>query len=189
MTKYLLHGGETSRQSEDNNKFFFEMTKVDKSPVKILCVYFAREVEAWDKLFDQDQKCFSSVAPTKVLSFTRADKDFKIFEEQIKNADVIYMRGGVTEDLLSVLRPFENFGRLLTNKVVSGSSAGVCVLAQYFHSGTPGTHARAGLGLLPIKTFVHYSEEKQEELKELEDLGQQLPIYKIPEEKFAIVTR
>jgi len=187
MTKYILHGGKTSRKSKDNNKFFLEMTKGVKEPMKILCVYFAREKEAWDKLFDQDKEHFSSVAPTKVLELERADDNPKIFKAQIRKSDVVYMRGGVTEVLMSKLKPIKNFGELIKTKVVSGSSAGACVLSRFYHTGSHKTHAKKGLGILPIKTFVHYFPEKQEELKELENLGQKLTIYKIPEERFVIV--
>ena len=187
MTKYILHGGETSRPSEDNKKFFFEMTNGLADPVKILCVYFSREKENWDRLFNQDKESFSSASPTKVLEFTRAEDDPKIFKEQLQDADVIYMRGGNTDKLIETLKPIENFGELIQNKVVSGSSAGACALSRYFHTGAADSKVREGLGILQIKTFVHYAEEKHKDLQDLEASGEELPIYKIPEEKFFII--
>ena len=187
MTKYVLHGGETSRPSEDNKKFFFEMTNGLSDPVKVLCVYFSRNKEDWDRLFNQDKESFSSASPTKVLKFARAEDDPKIFKEQLQNTDVIYMRGGDTDKLIEALKPIKNFGKLIQGKVVSGSSAGACALSKYFHTGTAGSKVREGLGILQIKTFVHYAEEKQKDLQDLENRGQEMPVYKIPEEKFFIV--
>jgi len=187
MTKYILHGGETSRPAEDNKKFFFEMTKDLSDPVTILCVYFARPKVTWDKLLEQDKERFSSASPTKILNFIRAENDAKIFKEQIQKADVVYMRGGETEMLFKALKLIENFDPLIKGKVVSGSSAGACALSAYFHTGTDGSKVREGLGILQIKTFVHYAEEKLSDLKELENRGEKLPVYKIPEEKFFVI--
>lgn len=187
MTKYILHGGETSRPFEDNKEFFFEMVKGLLDPVKVLCVYFPRNKEDWDKLFDQDKEGFSSALPTKVLEFTRAEGDPKIFKKQLQKADVVYMRGGNTDKLIEGLKPIENSSELIQGKVVSGSSAGACALSMYFHTGTAGSKVRDRLGILEIKTFVHYSEEKLKDLQDLENRGKKMPIYKIPEEKFFII--
>ena len=42
MTKFILHGGAPSRPSENNKKFFAEMTKFLLEPIKILVVCFAK---------------------------------------------------------------------------------------------------------------------------------------------------
>lgn len=100
------------------------------------------------------------------------------------------MRGGKTIKLLETLRKVDDFGSLIQGKIVGGSSAGACVLSKYSFSGE-GTNKviKEGLGILPIKTFVHWSEEKTEDLQKLEDYGEKLDIYKIPEEKFAILKK
>lgn len=156
MTKYILHGGATRKKTDDNKKFFAEMCKNKSNEINILCVYFTQEKNAWDKLFTQEKNAFQETTPTKNLNFTLAKDDIKIFKEQIKQNDVIYMRGGKTEMLMNVLNRVENFKDLIKNKIISGSSAGACVLSKYYAS----NKIEEGLGILPIKTIVHYSEKK-----------------------------
>lgn len=187
MTKYILHGGATGKQSEDNTNFFLEMTKGVAGSLTILCVYFSRPKEEWLSLFAQDKERFSSVCPTKNLHCILADDHSNFFKEQLQKSDVVYMRGGKTDMLMETLRQVKNFGALLSDKVVGGSSAGACVLSTYFYTGTPGSKIREGFGILPIKIFVHYNEDKQDELEALKSHGVHLPVYKIPEEKFFIL--
>ena len=78
--------------------------------------------------------------------------------EQLKLADVIYIRGGDTEKLLKVLRQFPRFADGLKNKVVVGSSAGAYILAECYHSATRGGVYK-GLGILPIRVICHYQSE------------------------------
>lgn len=187
MTKYILHGGETSRSSKDNDDFFFEMIKDASDSVLVLLVYFSRPKEQWKSRMSQDVDRFVSVSPDRDIHFVLADEDMDVFKTQIEKADVIYMRGGNTQMLLDTLRNCEDFGNLINGKVVSGSSAGACALSKYFHTGKSESVARDGLGILPLKVFVHYLEDKQEELSELEKYGEELKVYKIPEEKFFVI--
>ncbi len=52
MTKYILHGGETSVNNEHNKKFYQEWVKDFEADVvpKILLVYYSREKSEWEKL-------------------------------------------------------------------------------------------------------------------------------------------
>lgn len=196
MTKYILHGGKTSRPSEDNRKFFAEMTKGLAEPVNVLCIYFAREEKDWPHLFEKDKNNFSSAyaeasadrhaAPEKKINFVLADKDIETLKKQIQEADVVYMRGGETELLKEAFKPIENFEELVEGKIVGGSSAGACVLSTCFCSPNY-PDPKEGFGILKIKVFVHYSDDKQKELQNLESYGEQLPAYKIPEEKFFVI--
>jgi len=187
MTTYILHGGATSRPTEDNKKFFFEMVADVPDSCTILCVYFSRPKEEWGELLTQDKERISSISPKKKLNFVLASDNTKIFTEQIKKAGVLYMRGGKTDMLLEALKPIEHFGSLLKGKIVAGSSAGACVLSTQFYTGTNGSTVRDGLGILQIKIFVHYGEEKKHFVEELEKRGEKLPIYKIPEETFYVI--
>ncbi|NQV00489.1 MAG: Type 1 glutamine amidotransferase-like domain-containing protein [Parcubacteria group bacterium] len=190
MTKFILHGGETSRKTEDNKKFFFEMTADKENPVKVLCIYFARPKDDWGRLFQQDRASFSEVAPTRQIKFERANNKPEIFNSQVKKADVIYMRGGTTEILLDTLKTIGNFSDLIKNKVISGSSAGACVLSKYYCTGSKDTPITEGLGILNIKTIVHYDSSNEKLLQDLRKHGDKiLEIYKIPEEKFFIISK
>lgn len=50
MTKYILHGGETSNITKNNELFFKQFTAtVNKSQIKILMCYWSRQKNEWDK--------------------------------------------------------------------------------------------------------------------------------------------
>lgn len=190
MTKFILHGGETSRKTINNKKFFAEMTAGFKNSVKVLCVYFSRSTEEWDRLFQQDQVNFSKAAPARQIEFERAEIKPEIFNKQLMWADVIYMRGGNTRMLIDTLKTIENFSTLIKNKVVSGSSAGACVLSKYYCTGSHDASISEGLGILDIKTIVHYDPSNDKLLQDLIKCGDEtLKIYKIPEEKFFIIEK
>jgi len=185
MTKYILHGGNTSTQSEDNNKFFFEIIKDLPSPINLLIVYFSREDEEWPKLLKQDKKVINSIAEGKSINFVLADKDTKKFVQQVKNADAIYMRGGETSMLKKALIGIKDLKGLFDNKVIAGSSAGAYVLSRYYMSSRG--EMGEGLGILPIKTFAHYEESRKSELDKLKHFGDKLTTYPLEEMKFVVL--
>lgn len=190
MTKYILHGGGVSNKTEDNQKFFFEVTKGLSGPVNILCVYYAKEEkEEWPELLVEDKINFSSAAPQKNLNFMMASDEASAFIEQIKAADIIYLRGGNSHVLQSYLEKVEELESLWHGKVIAGSSAGGLVLSKYYYENDDNTFNK-GLGILPIKAFCHYTEKKSEKLKQLKEFGENIEtIYAIPEEKFFIIER
>lgn len=54
MTTFLLHGGKTSTQHPQNEKFFAEFTNlVNKEKVTVLLCYFSREKKEWPTLTDK----------------------------------------------------------------------------------------------------------------------------------------
>lgn len=186
MTKYILHGGATSNRSDNNKNFFFTMTENIPDDATILCVYFARPKEDWLMLFEQDKINFSSVSQQKNLRFVLADDTIDTLTEQIKNADTVYLRGGDTDVLKNILGNVQNLNQLFQNKIISGSSAGVYVLSTYYYTNKK-DRVEYGLGVLPIKTFCHYTEEKSHALNMLKTYNEDLDIYAIPEEKFFVI--
>jgi peptidase E len=188
MTKFILHGGATRNKTENNRKFFHEMTDGLPDPVNILCAYFAKEKEKWQELFKEDKINFSSAAPGKVLNFFMANVETQNLTEQIKKADVIYLRGGTTGKLQAMLGRVKNLKELFKGKVVAGSSAGAYVLATYYPD-KENTIISKGLELLPIKTFAHYTEEHKNQLEILKKYGEELEVYAIPEEKFEVIEK
>lgn len=186
MTKYILHGGETSRQSLDNKKFFSKITNDLPDGATILCVYFAREKARWPKAFEQDKLHFSSATQQKIFNFLLADDKTYTFIEQIKKADVIYLRGGDTEMLKKSLNKIADINELWQGKIVAASSAGVYVLSKYYYTNSKDDIYK-GFGILPIKTLCHYTENKSDKLEKLKKYGEDLKVYAIPEEKFFII--
>ena len=186
MTKFLLHGGASSNKSDDNRKFFTEvLNSVNSSNVNILCVYFARPWHRWDESFEEDKEIFISVNSDRELNFDLAKLDKEELIEQIGKSDIIFINGGRNGCLKDVLEDLNNFSDLIKGKVVVGISAGANILAKYYYSNVADT-IREGIGLLPIKTFCHFTENNISELNELDKYKEKITIYKIPEEKFLV---
>ena len=187
MTKYILHGGATRQPSIHNDNYFKEILKDTDSP-KILMVYFASAKEKWDELFNDDQNHFLEFAGDKKLNFVLAKDDIEILKKQIKDADIIYMRGGhYTKNLQLVLEKINNLSNLLQDKIIAGSSAGAYVLCKYYFSQNHGLNE--GLGILPFKIIAHYSDKEKENLAKLKKTGDDLEIYKIPETEYIVINQ
>lgn len=186
MTKYILHGGATTNKTNDNKKFFSEIIEDIKKPINILCVYFARDKEEWEKLFNEEKLNFSNVVKNKNLIFTLASDNLKRFIEQIKGSDVIFLRGGRNQLIFEMLGKIDDLKNLFQNKTIAGSSAGAYALSKYYYRNSA-DEIREGTGVLPIKTIAHYSEEKLDSSQKLKKHKEDLPVYKIPEEKFFVI--
>ncbi len=186
-TKFILHGGATSRKTEDNRKFFLEiLNSVQSERVQILCIYFARPEHRREVSFEEDKEIFYSLDSPKILDLQQAKFDIEELIEQITHSDVIFIQGGMRGCLKERLGELGSFSELTIGKVVVGISAGANILSKYYHSNV--AHGvREGLGILPIKTFCHYTEKNVEELEELDKYKEELPICKIPEEKFSVI--
>lgn len=189
MTKYILHGGETKVENENNKKFFFECTNLPKTSVKILCIFFARVVGPPEEGFELAKKKFTeAAAPGKELTFVLADENVDVLRKQILDADVVYIHGGDTDVLKEKLRPLTDFAKLIAGKTVAGSSAGAYILSRYYYSNSKRVICE-GFGVLPIKVFAHWSEEKQEQRGLLEEFGEELPVYLVRETEFVVIER
>ncbi|MEK6835619.1 MAG: Type 1 glutamine amidotransferase-like domain-containing protein, partial [Nanoarchaeota archaeon] len=132
ITKYILHGGNTGEINNDNNNFFKEMTSDLKGKVRILLNYFAREENEIKELAKQDRGRLLKYSKNKNLEFQIAS--VKKFEKQLIWANVMYMRGGVTNKLVKKLRKIKNIERLFEGKIIAGSSAGAYALSKYYWS-------------------------------------------------------
>ncbi len=189
MTKYILHGGETGIPNEHNKAFYQEWVKNfsnDFVPT-ILLVYFSRNEDEWVKLEQQDKERFGNHTNNRPAQFVVADKNLEIFKEQIKKSDVIYVRGGSSEMIISAFRPIKDeLINLLKDKVYAGSSAGVMVLSHLTASHV--TDWREGLGLLPFNSIVHWSPDLQEGLDsfKLNHLDNPYEYILLPETEFTV---
>lgn len=186
MTKFILHGGNSDRKTEDNEKFFLEIANsANKGKINILCIYFARPEHRWDDSFQEDKLAFLNLDTEKKFDIEMANSDSNAFRNQIMWADVIYIQGGRKGNLKEKILALGNFEELTRDKVVVGISAGANMLAKYYYSNVA-EDIREGIGILPIKTFCHFKDEYGEDLEKLEFYKEKLPIYKIPEEKFIV---
>lgn len=193
MTKYILHGGETSRPSEHNDNFFKEIIKDLPEPIKVLNIYFASPQERWESSFADDQKKFAKAAEGKEVQLTMASEDLDVLQEQIKAADAVYIRGGKLGHILrDKLRSLGNFAELIKDKTMAGSSAGVNVLSNKFYKCTEDA-IDDGMSILPANVVVHYQGEayKFDGDKVIEDLKQlnDLETYPIRETEFIVIEK
>lgn len=186
MTKFILHGGRTHIRSTNNELFFKEILKDLDSPISILLVYFATPQEKWNNLYDEDTSRFQEISEGRTLQFTIARPE--LISDQIPLHTVIYIRGGDCELVREKLKPIKNLQQLLQNKVVAGSSAGAYVLSQYYFC-NDSKKIEHGLGILPIKTFCHYTKEQDGLLHVLSTYREKLKTFPIPEELFVIYNK
>lgn len=165
MTKFILHGGETGVPNKHNEAFYQEWVKDfddDKVPT-ILLVYFSRPDEIWNDLEKSDKERFAKYTNNREVKFIVADSDMEKFKKQIEEADVLYFRGGEPQKIVDTMGSIKDeFLSLIKRKVYAGSSAGVMFLSDYSRSAD--RDWQQWLGLLPINSFVHYSEELKNEL-------------------------
>jgi len=187
MTKYILHGGATRAPLDGNKRFFREALVGQKNKVKILAVYFAREQKDYDWMFDLEQDNFKSNSPEKDIEIEIASSNMAVFREQLKQADVIYVRGGDTFRLIDKIKQLPEFAELISGKIYAGSSAGVYLVAKYYYENDRDVIAE-GLGILPIKAIAHWSEDKIDILKKLKNVEpEDMPIYKLMEGEFVVI--
>ena len=186
MTKYILHGGNTTTKSKDNDKFFHEIIKDLANIVNLLIIYFSREEVEWLKLLEQDKENFTANNPNKKINFILASKNKRTLIKQIKQSHAIYMRGGEIEKLKTVLKRIGNLKELFKGKIVAGSSAGTYVLSRYYID-SKGNLGK-GLGILPIKSFAHYRKNRRDELEKLKNYkDRKLMTYYLEEMKFVVL--
>ena len=143
-------------------------------------VYFAKNIEDYERMTNEDKYQFNSNKGGKMLTFEVAEENK--FAEQVKNTDIVYFHGGKTLKLLEVLKNYKNLRNLFDGKIIAGESAGTYVLSSCFYSKSEGGVFK-GLGFVPVKTICHYIGENAEKLKEcLSDIDELL----LPDYKFKV---
>ncbi|MFC1788091.1 Type 1 glutamine amidotransferase-like domain-containing protein [Patescibacteria group bacterium] len=187
MTKYILHGGETSVDNESNHRFFLAMIGNKPHP-QILCVYFARSKDEWPAKFEQDKLRFAKIAePDCTPELVMASDNIDELKSQIISADTIYIRGGSFNSCPKELfEQIPDVKQLLNDKIVAGSSAGANVIAKYYHSLSLSKVGK-GTGWLPIKVLSHTNIKTAEQIRELEEFGEQLPVVELNETEFKTI--
>ncbi len=159
MTKIILHGGYAKIENELNKKFIKEIAKGLPKEFKILVVLFAVAKNRHQKGFKEHRNLFLKHIKNKNPIFILATE--KNFINEIKQADVVYLRGGNNIKLLNFLKKYPNFKEKIKDKVVAGSSAGAYALSKYFYSNDKGKGGFfAGLGILPVAVICHLDKKK-----------------------------
>lgn len=156
-TKFILHGGWTSKECQHNTMFFSEFTRGLEDGAKVLFVGFAREDEAEQLEVYERTKGFILAHTDKQLEVKNATPEN--FVEEIAWADAIFVTGGQTWLLKERLQEYTDskFGSLLAGKVYAGSSAGANVVSKYHTSGFA-EGVQEGLGIVPVCLMAHYGD-------------------------------
>lgn len=185
-TKYILHGGYTRIENEQNKSFFKECSIDAKDESNVLIVLFASEndgdLEYYDDLCNRLKRYTE-----KKLYFKKANREN--FVSQIEDADIIFFEGGDTNRILSILRRYENLSKKFIGKTIIGSSAGAYALA------TMGTshgeiHMREGLGILPLRVVCHYESDElppsDTSIEEIKNSHQELELVLLKDYEYRI---
>ena len=191
MTKYILVGGYLRKASDGGKSFCQELVKgFDQSKsVKILDCFFALPKEDWISKIQEDQIRFSKY----INNFEIILADQEKFAEQVKQSDIIFLKGGDTELLMEILKKSGNWIKELNGKTLAGTSAGAEAISKYYYI-VDYKKLGNGFNLLPIKLIPHWhsnSEEYQnldwsKALQELKDYKEDLPIYTLKEGEYVI---
>lgn len=155
-TKYILHGGFTRDDNDENKKFFSECFEDVPKKANILIVLFATEgggdIEYYENFCNRLQ-----TFTDKELTFTKADQDN--FIHQVQKADAVFLQGGDTNRLISALEKYSDLSELFKGKTIIGSSAGAYALAVLCTSHSEAV-VRKGLGILPLRVVCHYQSDR-----------------------------
>lgn len=192
MIKYILVGGYLHKASDGGKAFCEELVKgINKKPVRILDCIFARNLEDWESVLEKDKEFFNKFITNFELQLADPEK----FTEQVKNSDVIYLKGGYTRKIMELLSKNLDWIKELDGKVLAGTSAGADAIAKYY-TVLSTKRVGEGLGLLPVKFIPHwdsdYSDDEvsdinwQDELNKLKEYKEELPIYTLREGEFKI---
>lgn len=180
-TKYILHGGSAQTINTENDPFYAEILKDTPDTLKVLFVYFGNDPERNEERQKGNIEQFNRVKEDKKVEYKIAKEDK--FIDQIKESDIIYIRGGSTPVLMEVLSKFKNLSDAFKGKVVSGESAGMNSLAKYCFSKSGGGLAN-GLGILEVKTISHFDGVKG--ISEMEKVAPELEKVYLHEFEFKV---
>lgn len=153
-TKFVLRGGFNPGEGSRNDAFFKEILETAPQKANVLLVYFAKEKDRVDFNKKEDIEQFEKNKGNRALFFEIADE--KIFEDQIKRANIVYLHGGLSTKLLSALEPFTDLKEMFEGKIIAGDCAGANVLCRSFYSEILETTFN-GLGILPFNIICHYA--------------------------------
>lgn len=188
-TTFILHGGNISTKSPNNDNFFKEFTShVEASAVKILMCYWARSEDKWNKLFERDTAL--------ILAQTKKEVTFKIAHEVSdvtdvnSDYDVLFVAGGDGYRIEPYYSKLKGLKGRLNNKVYIGSSMGAFLVASNYvlsFESQDSDNVHKGIGILPVNVLCHWNIEKKKDRK-IELLSKdspELPILTLDEGQYA----
>lgn len=179
-TKYILHGGNAQIINSENDPFYAEILKDAPANPRVLFVYFGDDPQKKEVHIAGNIAQFDRVNGNKKITYDLASE--QNFMDQVKNSDIIYIRGGKTGILMNALSKFSNLSNHFAGKTVSGESAGMNSLATYCYSKSGGVIKC--LGIVPVKSILHF--DGKTGVPELEKVSVELESCYLPEFKFKV---
>ena len=167
MAIYALIGGKVNREKVNNRieKTLLSLTKKE-NPTVLFCPYASSDIE---KSIMKFHKMMDGLSCT-ILDLTYSNSDS--FEALLDMADVLYIGGGMSDDLIAYFKE-KKFDEILrkydkSDKIIIGSSAGAMLLAhvsmgdKYMYMDNFHNYNYKmvfGLSILNISICPHYQNE------------------------------
>lgn len=194
MIHFFLHGWCASPDTEQNKIFFQTITT---SGHKVLILPFSQwtekdivfDQEAEKQLFDKWMQIILRYNLDKNLEFECACREIPKLIQQIKHSNILFFCWWKARKHLEIMNKIPNLKELLQDKIVVGNSAWSVMRSKAYYSSRKETIGE-GNNFLPIKIMVHRWSSKytwlpdEEREKKLNEYGDKLPIYKIPEQEY-----
>lgn len=149
-TKYVLAGGLDRAHPEYWDRLGKEITI--RKPVRLLSCFFSQPKKDWQGKFKEFEPFFKQAFGDDAICELANVEDFL---SQVKECDVIYLHGGTTHRLKSVLIRYGNLKPYFKDKVVIGSSAGANYLSKLGWSPSL-RQPMEGSGIVNLNVIVHY---------------------------------
>lgn len=196
MTTYILAGGnDRSADPAYGDRLAVVVRNIVEKPVILSCFLSwptDLQHEHWEDYVPWFKQKFGDV---EVLEATQDN-----FYDLAKRADVIYLHGGRTKELLAHLPDFEKSKQAFEGKIVVGSSAGANYLSSHCISMSEGFNVVPGSGIVGQPVMVHYRTKQFEGTSyastdwtraesELSKLSEGRSIICLPEGSFAVIVR
>ena len=193
MNRFILIGG--CQEKADLTALSKTIFADNNSPVNFLVCLFARNPNLWDwnSVFSENKVFFSALSQERKIDFVLANEHD--FITQVETADIVYFSGGDSIPLYSALARIGNeWIAKIKNKIIIGTSAGADLLSKYNYDFQQEALAD-GMGLVPIKTIVHYGEREGYYINTdwdyiftlLNDYSENLPLYPLREGEFIVL--
>jgi peptidase E len=192
VKRLILMGGRPWVAQDGGERLARALLRHTGKEVKLAFCIFAQPESEWEQTRQWNIKMFNNFAGDKKLVYqTMTDENC---EELSAWADVIYMPGGDTYELMRELKKHPDLASLWDDKIVAGSSAGADALCEcfvYLQSKSFGE----GLGWVQASCIPHWQhyvgyEAKDWDFIEAEALKRRsdLPVLCIPEGQFVEIT-
>ena len=158
MKRLILMGGRPWVTGDKGKSFSKVLFRYFPEGIKLAFCNFARSKEEWKEVENWNKKMLDSFKDGQTFEYQTLTHDN--FEDVSKWADVIYIPGGNTFELLESLQQYD-LKRLWDGKVIAGSSAGAHMFCEAFDYLQDKTFAK-GLGWIPAVCIPHWRDEFQD---------------------------